>query len=110
MLKHNHQYGALWITGFSWPVDEASDPERQAEWLEEAYTMMSTQLYIEVTFFDALNAGVSSNSALISTDGRAHPALELFKHRNEKISSTTQLKTNLTSMPALEPSKTPGFS
>jgi hypothetical protein len=56
MLQAQHNNGLIWITGFVWSdqVDQATVDE-QIRWLNQAYHLMKSQLYIGVAFFDRLN-------------------------------------------------------
>jgi hypothetical protein len=85
MLQFNHANGLIWITGFSWPVQEkAASPDGQIRWLNQAYQLMKSQLYIGVAFFDRLNPPEDSKhstspvQSLIQKDAEGthlHPAL-----------------------------------
>ncbi len=85
MLRYQHQTGLIWITGFTWPEkDGIGSSEAQIRWLNRAYNLMKSQLYIGVAFFDQLNpadpAGQNSlvGHTLISKDFQGthlHPAL-----------------------------------
>lgn len=85
MLRYQHQSGLIWITGFTWPEqDGLATSEEQIRWLNRAYQLMKSQLYIGVAFFDRLNpaspAGQNSpaGQTLISKDFQGthlHPAL-----------------------------------
>jgi hypothetical protein len=85
MLEFNHANGLIWITGFSWPVQEqAASPDGQIRWLNQAYQLMKSQLYIGVAFFDRLNPPSDSQKlsspiqSLIQKDAEGthlHPAL-----------------------------------
>lgn len=86
MLQFNHANGLVWITGFSWPVQgNTMSPDRQIRWLNQAFQLMKSQLYIGVAFFDRLNPsgdGEQSTSpvqSLIQKDAQGttylHPAL-----------------------------------
>lgn len=85
MLQFNHEMGLIWITGFSWPDEgENAAPDKQIRWLNQAYQLMKSQLYIGVAFFDRLNPpgqasqpDIASHS-LIQKDTQGthlHPAL-----------------------------------
>jgi hypothetical protein len=87
MLKHQHQQGLIWITGFSWPriAIEPSDiiylkSEEQIAWLGKAYRLMRAQLYIGAVFFSQLNppkgGSNSLHASLILNDGSLHPACD----------------------------------
>jgi hypothetical protein len=85
MLQFNHANGLIWITGFSWPVeDQMTSADGQIRWLNQAYQLMKSQLYIGVAFFDRLNPPDDSNrlaspvQSLIQMDAEGthlHPAL-----------------------------------
>jgi hypothetical protein len=84
MIKHGHQNGIIWITGFSWPA-ELLQPADQMAWFNQAYRLVKSQLYIGVAFFNQLNppadSTTSSIPSLIQVDGqelRMHPAFTLF--------------------------------
>jgi len=51
MRNFSHETSLIWITGFSWP-NGASDP---ISWLNRAYPIMRSQLYIGAAFLDRLN-------------------------------------------------------
>jgi hypothetical protein len=86
MLQFNHTGGLIWITGFDWPdFGETDRLDGQIRWLNQAYQLMKSQLYIGVAFFDHLNPperGGSASSLALSLiipgdDGPSlHPALE----------------------------------
>ncbi len=100
MLVHGHQQSQLWVTRFSWPqgnIAEAdqifADPQKQAQWLHEAYNLFNSQLYIRVAFFDGLNpsssyVGLDSATSLIKRSGELHPGLfnlgQLTRYGEEK--------------------------
>jgi len=82
MLKQNHNEGLIWITGFSWPDSDKSSPEEQSLWMNQAFQLMRSQLYIGAAFVERLNPPLqpagSSNHYLIQNKGQAtrlHPAL-----------------------------------
>lgn len=85
MLQFNHANGLIWITGFSWPTqDKTASPDGQIRWLNQAYQLMKSQLYIGVAFFDRLNPPSDSQQpsiqvqSLIQKDAEGthlHPAL-----------------------------------
>ena len=85
MLQHDHANGLIWVTGFSWPQDSLDNPtDREIRWLNQAFHLMKSQLYIGVAFFERLNPGEneqtpgSSAQSLIMKDTqgvRLHPAL-----------------------------------
>ncbi|MBN2502165.1 MAG: hypothetical protein JXB38_15380 [Anaerolineales bacterium] len=85
MLKHEHQTGKIWITGFSWPDDQPNDPDQQAGWLAQAYDYMSAQLYIELCIFNSLNTAEAQSTGspafLVNADGALHPAAEIIRER-----------------------------
>ena len=86
MLQYHHQYGIIWITGFTWPEEDGlSTSEEQIRWLNRAYQLMKSQLYIGVAFIDRLNPASMdgqnnpADQTLISKDFQGthlHPALE----------------------------------
>jgi len=85
MLQFGHANGLIWITGFSWPVQgKATSPDGQIRWLNQAFQLMKSQLYIGVAFFDRLNPpedgerAASQVQSLIKKDAKGthlHPAL-----------------------------------
>jgi hypothetical protein len=85
MLKFDHANGLIWITGFSWPVKgKMKSPDGQIRWLNQAFQLMKSQLYIGVAFFDRLNPpedgeqAASTIQSLIQKDAKGthlHPAL-----------------------------------
>jgi hypothetical protein len=89
MLKNHHPEGMLWITSFSWPsgtihADNAGDDNTvsEAQWLHQAYNLLSAQLYIGAAFFDSLNPKIapegtfSKGPSLILPDGSYHPSIQ----------------------------------
>jgi hypothetical protein len=85
MLQFDHANGLIWITGFSWPVQgKTTTHDGQIRWLNQAFQLMKSQLYIGVAFFDRLNPPedgerISSPvQSLIQKDAEGthlHPAL-----------------------------------
>jgi hypothetical protein len=87
MLSHNHREGLVWITGFSWPSAKLRTSDgiyksatEQTRWLNQAYQILKSQLYIGVAFFTQINPpgprATSPNPvSLISQDLSIHPAL-----------------------------------
>jgi hypothetical protein len=82
MKKYGHNSGLIWITGYTCPVHEVQLPEDQAEWINQSYQQMRSQLYIGAAFLDGLNPpdknSTSDRLYLIHKDGaqiRLHPAL-----------------------------------
>ncbi len=86
MLQFNHSDGLIWITGFRWPkLGESGAMDEQICWLNQAYQLMRSQLYIGVAFFDQLNppenskASLSIRHSLIVVDPNgaySHPVLQ----------------------------------
>jgi hypothetical protein len=85
MLQFNHTSGLIWITGFRWPdFGEIDELDGQVRWLNQAYQLMKSQLYIGVAFFDRLNPPESITGtqvgSLIAANGDnglfIHPALQ----------------------------------
>jgi hypothetical protein len=82
MTKYSHSSGLIWITGYTCPVQGLRSIDDQAEWINQSYQQMRSQLYIGAVFLDGLNPP-GKNSApdhlyLIHKDGlqtRLHPAL-----------------------------------
>jgi hypothetical protein len=94
MLENNHANGLIWITSFSWPEGPSQvngkaliNHNEEARWLNQAYRLLRSQLYIGVAFFHQLNppdpsergantvprTGVVSSS-LVFPDASLHPA------------------------------------
>ena len=98
MLQNNHQSGLIWITGFSWPEDMSQtsgqaliNHNEQAHWLNQAYRLLRSQLYIGTAFFQQLNppntAERGANSvasisgyghSLVLPDTSLHPACNVI--------------------------------
>jgi hypothetical protein len=98
MLHHKHQSGLIWITGFSWPEEMGQvsgqalvNLNEQAVWLNQAYRLLRSQLYIGAVFFQQLNppdmADRGANSAsyitrysdsLVLPDTSLHPACNVI--------------------------------
>jgi hypothetical protein len=73
MLKHQHQNGLIWVTGFSWDSSVVSSPKNQAIWLKQAFLMMRAQLYIGTAFVQNLDP-------FSQIDPSADVAIEEFRH------------------------------
>jgi hypothetical protein len=87
MLGNGHNYGMIWVTGFSTPTNHnfnsahsyetPSSAEEVSNWIEEAYKLMRAQLYIGVSFFDQINPSSNptdlSKVTIISGDSNLHP-------------------------------------
>jgi len=68
MLDNGQQNGLLWITRFDWSSAEFTQTYDQANWLQQAFLTMRSQLYIGMASFYCLNAN-SSSTNLISSNG-----------------------------------------
>jgi hypothetical protein len=70
MLEHNHAEGRIWITGFGFPAMAVSEAPIQVDrlkgepsalanfrsrWLNQAFYVMKSQLYLGAAFFNCLN-------------------------------------------------------
>jgi hypothetical protein len=98
MLENEHASGLIWITGFAWPEGMSQvngraliNLDEQARWLNQAYRLLRSQLYIGVAFFDQLNppdqteraansaalTGIIS-STLVFPDSSLHPACNVL--------------------------------
>ncbi len=55
MIKHGHRSGLIWITSFRCPAPELNSAEQQALWINQAYWMMRSQLYLGTAFLDEWN-------------------------------------------------------
>ncbi len=88
MLRYGQETGTVWITKFSWPLDQPA--AEQTAWMQQAYSLMNSQLYIGAAFFDQLNPGAeeNSNSSLALPDGSLHPASETLADFNLSGSAT----------------------
>jgi len=82
MLKQNHNGGLIWITDFSWPDSNDISPEEQSRWINQAFQLMRSQLYIGAAFVERFNppdqTGGGDHHYLIQNKGQAtrlHPAL-----------------------------------
>jgi hypothetical protein len=77
MIKHGHNSGLIWVTGFSWDRIAFQDKAAQADWLKQAYLLMRSQLYIGAAFFEGLHPSPSSEAeALLLPGGEQHPGFE----------------------------------
>lgn len=109
MIRNNHLEGMIWLSNFSWPsgtinmVDATvTSKTAQAEWFQQAFQLMSSQLYIGAAFFSQLNPPPDSSSpaappSLIQLDLSLHPALE-------KLSQRLSLQPGETSLAGLDAS------
>jgi hypothetical protein len=108
MLKNKHQSGLIWITGFSWPEEMSQvsgqaliNLNEQAIWLNQAYRLLRSQLYIGTAFFQQLNPpdlaerGANSvanitgyGNSLVLPDADLHPACNV-------ISQLTAINANI---------------
>jgi len=82
MKRYNHSSGLIWVTGYTCPIRELRTAREQAEWINQSYQLMRSQLYIGAAFLDGLNPpGKNSDPErlyLIQKDGAQtslHPAL-----------------------------------
>jgi hypothetical protein len=55
MAKYNHRSGLIWVTGFTCPIKVLHTSVEQAEWINQSYQLMRSQLYIGAAFLDGLN-------------------------------------------------------
>jgi len=98
MLQNEHQSGLIWITGFSWPEDLSQTGEQtlinqneQARWLNQAYRLLRSQLYIGTAFFQQLNPPfpierevntvaytTEYEDSLVLPDASLHPACNII--------------------------------
>jgi hypothetical protein len=94
MLENNHANGLIWITSFSWPEGMSQvngmtliNHNEEARWLNQAFRLLRSQLYIGVAFFLQLNPpspsdrGANTNArtgnvstSLVFQDASLHPA------------------------------------
>jgi hypothetical protein len=77
MLENDHANGLIWITSFSWPEGASQvngktliNHDEEARWINQAYRLMRSQLYIGVAFFNQLNPPDTSGTG-IDTAARA---------------------------------------
>ncbi len=98
MLENEHTNSLIWITSFSWPAGVSQGDGRslinhddEARWLNQAYRLLRSQLYIGVAFFDQLNPPSSADrgantvartgngsSSLVFADASLHPACSVL--------------------------------
>jgi hypothetical protein len=98
MLENNHASGLIWITSFSWPEGMSQvngrpliNHDEEARWLNQAYRLLRSQLYIGVAFFDQLNptdptdreiqTGArpgNTSGSLVFPDASLHPACSVI--------------------------------
>ncbi len=84
MLTNGHEDGLVWITGFTFPLElqtPATIPARQADWLQQAYTQLGSQMFISAAFFGpingSLNSGLNSSKIeLVQAKKPLHLAME----------------------------------
>jgi hypothetical protein len=97
MLENDHANGLIWITGFSWPESTSQvngraliNLDEEARWLNQAFRLLRSQLYIGIAFFYQLNppeisdqgavtvarTGATSSS-LVFSDASLHPACSI---------------------------------
>jgi hypothetical protein len=82
MNKYNHSSGLIWVTGYTCPVHELRSTKEQAQWINQSFQLMRSQLYIGVAIYDGLNPAEKNSDSnqlyLIQKDGALtslHPAL-----------------------------------
>jgi hypothetical protein len=86
MLQYQHASGLIWITGFTWPFEPGYlAPKEQAAWLNQAYQVLRSQLYIGAAFFLQLNPPASGThpatgayTSLVLPDASLHPVCNLL--------------------------------
>jgi hypothetical protein len=80
MLKHQHQNGLIWVTGFSWDSSVVSSQKNQAIWLKQALLMMRAQLYIGTAFVQNLDPfSQIAPSADDATEELRHPGIDVIQ-------------------------------
>jgi hypothetical protein len=82
MLQNKHETGLVWITQLQPPTGHIADADQayqnrdnQANWLNQAYAQLKSQLYIGVAFLKGINppAANGSSLSLIEAGGDYHP-------------------------------------
>jgi hypothetical protein len=76
MLENGHNSGLIWVTGFAWDSSKFGSSQEQADWLNQAYLLMRSQLYIGAAFFDGLNRSETDPLALLFPSGTHHLSFE----------------------------------
>ena len=91
MLENNHQSGLIWITQLCVPDGTINsgdkvyqDPQRQAEWLQQAAIQIRSQLYIGAAFINNINppspaASRFGKTSLILNSDSVHPFYSVLK-------------------------------
>ncbi len=82
MSQYNHSSGLIWVTGYTYPAQDLRTVNEQAEWIQQSYQLMRSQLYIGAAFYDALIPPAThlqpGHLYLVRKDGAKtslHPAL-----------------------------------
>jgi len=75
MVDNGHAQGQIWITRLTWDSRYQRTQAQQAQWLEGAYLLLRTQLFIGTAFFDGLTAP-EGGTALLHSRGVIHPGLQ----------------------------------
>jgi len=76
MVENGHDSGLIWVTGFSWDSSKIGSSQEQADWLNQAFLLMRSQLYIGAAFFDGLNQSQTDPLALLFPSGTHHLGFE----------------------------------
>ncbi len=91
MLENNHHSGLIWITQLSTPDGTIEigdhvyrDPQRQAEWLQQAVIQIRSQLYIGAVFAHQINPPGSNaqhfrQDSLLLNPNSYHPFYSIYK-------------------------------
>ncbi len=112
MVEYQHTNGILWITSINIPdgtinVTDSiySEPQKQAEWLQQALIQIRSQLYMGVAFMQSLNSSANSaqlanQNVLVQNGSKFHPFYSVLKtfiqqsKSGEGIVQAGLLKTN----------------
>jgi hypothetical protein len=90
LIEKNDEQRLIWITGFPLPNEYKNRVDltkEQADWLVDAYKLLTAQLYIGAAFYEQINPNVASSdkSTLLLPDASLHPACSLLSQLTNNI-------------------------
>ena len=76
MVANNQANALMWVTGFDIPAEiEKASPEKQSEWLANAYLLMRSRLYFGSAFYACADAQTVQAKTCFLEQNNTHPFL-----------------------------------